>query len=30
MALSSELLVYKASYDLLLAIYQMVEHFARE
>jgi hypothetical protein len=30
MALSSELPVYKASYDLLLAIYQMVKHFARE
>ena len=30
MALSSELPVYKASYDLLLAIYQMVRHFSRE
>jgi len=30
MALSNELPVYKASYDLLLSIYQMVKHFSRE
>lgn len=30
MAISTELPVYKASYDLLLAIYRMVKHFARE